>query len=382
MNKYELADALARELQGTADEKDRALINEWIKSDKANEQIYASILKDEGDVLEKLRRVDTESALVRLHRRAAYEKRKRWARVAVAAAVLVTAGFFLLQRTSPKDQGKLLAEQENTVRDILPASDKAVLVLANGIRVELKEKGDTAIAYGGMQFIQEDGKLSYAQREETGAPEIQELITPNAGKYRVVLADGTGVWLNAASKLRFPDRFADHERLVELDGEGYFEVSKDAKRPFIVKTSDNSQVQVLGTVFNVKGYDKEKIRTTLLEGSVKVSKGDHSKMIRPGEMAEINPGGIKTGKGDVEAATAWRHDQFMFHQMPIGEMMEELARWYNVKIIYEGGYNQQEENYNGEIGRSVTLDKLLAMLEQTGVARFRLKERTLYVRPY
>lgn len=377
---FELADAIVRQKQGLATAADTLLINEWLKADQHNAQLYEKIMKDEDQVLERLKRVDTESALVRLHQRSAKERRTQWIRVAVAAAILTVLGLFVIPRfiqfKSPENVP--IASEESGA--ILPAGDRAILLTGDGKRLELRENGDTTFAYGNLEISQKDGTLSYELRES--APVVQQqLITPNAGKYSMVLPDGSQVWLNAASTLRFPNRFTGDERVVELDGEGYFEVAKDAAHPFIVKTNSNSEVRVLGTVFNVKGYGGDRVRTTLLEGSVRINSKGQEALLKPGEVAEVGTNGIRTGKGDIPAATAWRHDKFMFHNMPVAEMMEELSRWYDVKIVYGDGYSQKEDLYNGEIGRSVTLDKLLDMLEQTGIGHFTLKERTLYIKP-
>ncbi|MBN8879838.1 MAG: FecR domain-containing protein [Sphingobacteriales bacterium] len=381
---YALADALVRSIQGMGDENDQALIQEWLAADKDHERIYAALMEHKGssDVLEKLKAVDTERALQRFHRRRVVEeKQRKWVRIAVAAAILAIAGLFIIPIVQPRKKvNGELAQQDVRSGDIAPASDKAVLVLAGGKKIALDERGDTAFAYGNLLISQQNGRLDLKERQ---ADEIvqQQLITPNAGKYSVVLSDGTTVWLNAASKLIFPNRFSDRARVVELEGEGYFAVKKDAGRPFTVIVNGGSRVEVLGTVFNIKSYDSNKVRTTLLEGSVKVSKDGQSKLLRPGEMADVKAGSIRTGKGDIPAATAWRNDKFMFHNMPIEEVLEELGRWYDVQLHYAADYRQQQELYNGEISRSVTFDKLLAMLELTGVGRFKLQGRTLYITP-
>ncbi|WP_199119900.1 FecR family protein [Pedobacter sp. ASV28] len=380
MKTLKLADALARKMQGIATEADDALINDWLNANQENRWVYERILNDEEGVLEELRQVDSHSALNRVHRRAAKARRRKRLLVAVAAAILMAVGIFVIPRTNHKEIPKSLA-QTDSIKEILPASDRAILITGDGSRLELKENGDTSFVYGDLQIVQEAGRLSY--RTDAGSAIVeQQLITPNAGKYNMVLPDGSRVWLNAASTLKFPNRFTGKERVVELDGEGFFEVSKDAQHPFMVLTNGGSKVEVLGTVFNVKGYGMEKISTTLLEGSVKVSSNGATAIIKPGQVADALATGIKVGMGDIAAATAWRKDKFIFHNMPIWEMMEELSRWYDVKIVYDESYKQQQELYNGEIGRSVTLEKLLAMLEQTGVAHFKLKERTLYIRPY
>lgn len=379
MKTFELADAIARKKQGIATASDEMLINEWLKGNELNAQLYERIMNDEEQVLEQLKRIDTESALIRLHQRAVRERRISWVRIAVAAAILTMLGLFAVPMYD-RFRNPVKETETAGVVDVLPASNKAILVAGDGKRLELGENGDTSFVYGNLEINQKDGLLRY-ELKEIGAVVQQELITPNAGKYSMALPDGSVVWLNAGSTLRFPNRFTGNERVVELDGEGYFEVAKDAAHPFIVRANANSEVRVLGTVFNVKGYGNDRIRTTLLEGSVRISGSGQTAELKPGEMADVGRLGIRTGKGDIAAATAWKNDKFIFHNMPIEEMMQELSRWYDVKIVYGEGYQQQEELYNGEIGRQVTLEKLMEMLEQTGVGHFRLKERTLYIRP-
>jgi transmembrane sensor len=379
---YELADALVRSIQGVSNEKDIALINKWREADVANEKTYAAIVKDGGKSLfEKLRGVDTPAALVRIHKRMDTIKRRRWFAVAAAAITLLFVGLIIQQRSVHKSEPVADMPQQLTPNNILPATNKAVLVLADGSRVVLNKSGDTAFTHGTAQIRQQDGTVRYEDQENVAVMQ-QELITPKAGTYSIVLADGTTVWLNAASSLKFPNRFAGNERVVELSGEGYFEVAKNAQKPFKIFINGGSQVEVLGTVFNVKGYEKERVRTTLLEGSVRVSTTSVSKVIAPGEMAMAGTNNIQTGAGDIAAATAWKNNQFVFHQMPVREVMDELARWYNIELVYAQDYKQQESNYNGEISRGVTLDKLLMLLEQTGVGKFDLKGRTLYISTY
>lgn len=379
INIDQLADALARQIQGTSRPEDEALIKQWLDEDERNRFLYQRIIHDDAGVLERLRHINTEQALVRLHRRAAGEKKRKWATVGIAASLLLLAGLLL---TYPRSQKNKSVDIQASMQpgDITPASNQAVLVLGNGQKIHLSTQNDTAFIAGSISLQQREGQLSY-EAAVSGEPRMQQLVTPMAGKFSVVLPDGTTVWLNAASELHFPERFAGSERKVSLSGEGYFEVAKDAAHPFTVSLEDGSKVQVLGTVFNVKAYGGKRIRATLLEGAVRVAKAAEVKVLKPGEMALIEGDGILTGTGDIAEATGWHENKFVFHQTEIAEVLAEMARWYDLTIAYDKHYKRQEERYTGEISRSVTLDRLLKMLAQTGVGEFELKERTLYVKP-
>ncbi len=302
-----------------------------------------------------------------------------WFRISAAAAVMlfvsITAFYFLHQRNdSITAQTKDTAQQ---IRDIPPGTNNAVLTLDNGTRIVLDSAADGTLAQqGNIKVLKMNGQIAY---DKTGnadlqaAPIYNTITTARGNQYMVVLADGTKVWLNAASSIRFPFYFTGNERRVEITGEAYFEVTKDATRPFRVAFSNQSgekgEIEVLGTHFNVNAYpDEEDIKTTLLEGSVKVSKGNEHVLIVPGEQASVsrNPSlGVKgiTLKKDVvlSQVVAWKDGFFVFNSSDIKMIMRQVARWYDVEVIFEG--NIPMEGFTGKVSRDVPLSKFLKMLE-------------------
>nr|WP_295866597.1 FecR family protein [uncultured Chitinophaga sp.] len=317
----------------------------------------------------------------------------RWWRYAAAAAVLVgifTAGwYFLSNRHQAADnipQADQLARQ-----DIAPGGNKAVLTLANGSTVVLDDAANGTIGQqGAVKVIKlNNGQLAYAGAGAAADGKIlyNTIATPRGGQYQVVLPDGSKVWLNAASSLRFPVSFREDSREVELSGEAYFEIagitaaSKNGgthKRPFRVKTGDMA-VEVLGTHFNIAGYsDEHAIRTTLTEGSVKLVKGSASTMIRPGDQGILdnNAAAFKVVPANVEEVLAWKNGYFLFDKADIQTVMRQIARWYDVEVAYEGTPTARE--FVGTISRQESLSKVLRLLELSHV-HFKVEGRKIIV---
>ncbi len=189
------------------------------------------------------------------------------------------------------------------------------------------------------------------------------------------------VWLNAGSALRYPTVFKGKERTVELKGEAYFDVAANANQPFKVKVQDGVDVLVLGTGFNISAYaDEPGSRTTLVEGAVLVRKGEDQQLLKPGQEALAADGAIRFNpQADIEMATAWKNGQFLFRDAPIGTVMKQLSRWYDVDVAYEEG--SVKEMFNGTIPRDVPLSKVLELLELTGLVHFTIKGNTVTVAP-
>ncbi|WP_433902738.1 FecR family protein [Sphingobacterium puteale] len=266
---------------------------------------------------------------------------------------------------------------------VVPGGNKAILTLANGQKVKLDEVGDGQLAVEGNNNIikSSDGQLRYEADFDDGkrikSVGINELSTPLGGQYHLILADGSKVWLNSGSSIKFPTSFNPKERKVEVVGEAYFEVSHHPKWPFIV-ISREQIVQVLGTHFNVSAYeDEDRMRTTLLDGSVKVSTVKGSKMLKPGQEAVVNGENLSVTNADTEEAIAWKEGYFRFNNENIVPVMRKLARWYNVEVTFQGKITQ--EAFNGKISRSKNLDQALKMLEKTGVIHFKTEGRRVIV---
>jgi hypothetical protein len=300
-----------------------------------------------------------------------------WFRISAAAAVMlfvsITAFYFLRQRNdSITAQTKDAAQQ---IRDIPPGTNNAVLTLDNGTRIVLDSAADGTLAQqGGIKVLKMNGQIAY---DKTGnanlqaAPIYNTITTARGNQYMVVLADGTKVWLNAASSIRFPFYFKGNERRVAITGEAYFEVAKDATRPFRVEFNNESgekgEIEVLGTHFNVNTYpDEEDIKTTLLEGSVKIKKGGNAEVLSPGQQARLTSDAI-TIKNDVvlSQVMAWKDGFFVFDNSDIKMIMRQVARWYDVEVIFEGSI--LSEGFTGKVSRNVSLSKFLKVLELNDV---------------
>nr|WP_262903047.1 FecR family protein [Sphingobacterium sp. GVS05A] len=227
-----------------------------------------------------------------------------------------------------------------------------------------------------------DGQLIYEVGKNAGAGSGNHILSTTKGEtYRIKLPDGTQVWLNAASALKYPMQFAHKgKREVELVGEAYFEVAKDPKHPFIVNTS-GQQIKVLGTHFNVNSYaDEPALRTTLLEGSVEVSSSNRKLKLLPGQQSSLNANGtLKLQQVDTAPIIAWTNHEFMFDEDDIESVMRKIARWYNVDVIYQG--KKTTEKFGGGISRFDNVKQVLNLLENTGAVHFRIEGKNLYVLP-
>lgn len=302
-------------------------------------------------------------------------------RVAVAAAFVLLAGaaYWLAARRQavPKPA---LAEQAFPA-SIAPGSKRAVLTLADGSVVTLDSTGKQVIRQGDIAIQQQNGQLLYTSQPADGTVHYNKLTTPRGGQFRVVLPDGTKVWLNSASMLRYPTAFAGRERVVELEGQGYFEVAANAQQPFKVKVH-GMEVRVLGTDFDIMAYrDEASINTTLLAGSVQVKEGSNEQILRPGQQAVMNNEDhqLTVRIADIKKVTAWKNGLFVFNNMALPAILREVARWYDVDIVYTT--SPGTELYGGGIGRNLQLADILALLEGNGYNHFRVEGRKVIVLP-
>ena len=267
--------------------------------------------------------------------------------------------------------------------DVAPGGNKAFLTLADGRKISLTDaaNGDIAEQAGLTISKTADGQLVYTAtgNGKEGAGLFNTIETPNGGKYQINLPDGTRVWLNAASSLRYPAKFSGNTRLVELTGEGYFEVAKNREMPFVVKTA-NQQVQVLGTHFNINSYkDEDEVKTTLVEGSVRVSPATEGKniVLKPGEQSQFNGKGMNVKMVDVETVLAWKQGDFIFDGDDLKSIMRKVARWYDVEVIYKGEFDNMK--FGGLISRSKNISSVLGIMEETGSVRFVIEGKRVTV---
>jgi ferric-dicitrate binding protein FerR (iron transport regulator) len=304
-------------------------------------------------------------------------------RVAAAAVLILFAcGGYLSIRSARKGDADIAASSAFR-NDIAPGSNRAVLTLASGKQIGLDSIGNGLLASQGNSSIikLDSGVLSYtrqrARKTKPGAVAYNTLTTPRGGQYQLVLPDGSKVWLNAASSIHFPTAFTGKERKVEITGEAYFEIAKNAAIPFTVKKG-NLEIQVLGTNFNVNTYDDEaSMKVTLVEGSVRVIQHatGHTQLLKPGQQVQIGKTGELTliRDPDISRVIAWKEGRFEFHGNIEG-IMRQIARWYNVDVEYRG--NVVKRAYAGAISRYENISKVLQMLQLTGTIHFEILKDT------
>ncbi len=305
----------------------------------------------------------------------------RWWAYAAAVALLAIT-FYQNYKAKPLQNG--LAQKIAFKNDIAPGSATAILTLSNGRTIVLNQtKNETVINQNNSIITKTiNGLIQYetlAGFDSNNSIEYNTVSTAKGGQYIVVLPDGTKVWLNAASSLKFPTAFIGSERKVELTGEGYFEVAKDKSKPFKVEFN-KQEVTVLGTHFDIMAYnDEEQTATTLLEGSVKISKGNVLKVLHPGEQAislnTQNTMSIQQGK--IDEVMAWKNGYFLFKDANIQLIMRQIARWYNVDVTYVG--NLQDKVYGGRVSKSKNISEILNNLELTGTIHFKIEGRRVTV---
>jgi ferric-dicitrate binding protein FerR (iron transport regulator) len=306
-----------------------------------------------------------------------------FARQLAAAVIIILLGagiYFLLNRHASKDNVAATAVKKEIQA---PSSSNAMLTLANGQKIMLDSASNGVLSVqGNRNVVLKDGQINYVGKESGNdfeQPLYNTLTVPRGSKIvSVVLSDGSKVWLNSESSLRYPISFAGPTRGVELTGEGYFEVAKNVSRPFIVSTGETS-VRVLGTSFNVNAYTNENsIRVTLVEGSVHVSKHLFSKILKPQQQAVINDDIQVHSSFDMEEVLAWKNGRFAFNGSDIQQVMHELARWYDLDVVYT---KEIKEKFHVEMTRNTNLSNVFKILEETGGVHFKIDGKKIMVMP-
>lgn len=354
----------------------KALINElWIESaetenpvfDKnSTEKIWAGL---SGSIHDNVSYLTVHAAITS---RRNVQLRNRW--VWAAAFITVITVTLMLFRKDKKQAIATASEAENHTPIIVnPGTEGAILTLADGSQVVLDSLQEGKITAPSGEVIRlYKGMLEYESKQTTEMLAHNTVSTPRGRQFKLRLPDGSLVWLNAASSIRYPVRFAGSNRLVEITGEVFFDVEQDAKRPFIV-TKDDLSVVVTGTTFNMNTYDDEKgKRITLVEGGVEVNKGTEKQVLQPGEQAVAGTRLTLHRNVDVNTVVAWKNGYFSFNNTYLQSLMRMIARWYDVEVEYEGAVPNMK--FGGEISRTTTLDDVLNILRESKV-RFRIEKK-------
>jgi len=367
-----LSKAEKEELLALVENSTSLLSDEIVKMITSEEEHALSVNEEKwNQVLDKILTADKPS---RSPRRILMNSLK-WAAAAVVFVVLSLTAYLSLQKK----------KEHVFTADVAPGKNKAILTLADGRKISLSDamKGDVVKEAGFSITKTDDGQLVYniAESENVNDNRLNTISTPSGGEWQIKLPDGSTVWLNAASSIEYALNIGTaKQRVVKLDGEAYFEVAKDAVHPFIVET-DKQAVEVLGTHFNINSYKDEKVtRTTLLEGSVRVShkNTNESEVLKPGEQSLVTISGMDVKEVDVDEAIAWKKGYFMFNNEKQESILRKVARWYNVEIEYANP-EAKDVMYYGTVSRFEKISKVLRKFEQTGEVRFDIKGNKVIV---
>lgn len=299
----------------------------------------------------------------------------RWLPPVAAAMLLLFAGTYYFLNQQAEAPQHAVVSQTLTEPDVPPGGNRAVLTLSDGSTLLLDEGNNGELAVQGNSRVVrlDSGKIVYQSAKGKDAATItyNTLTTPRGGQFQLSLPDGTQVWLNAASSIRYPTAFIGNGRRVAITGEVYFEVQR-AAQPFKVSTPNGAEVEVLGTHFNINAYADEKaINTTLLEGSVRVRSNDATLQLAPGQQARITNQLELVSDANLDQVMAWKNGAFYFDQVSLRDIMRQLSRWYDIEVQYEG--NVPDISFGGKMGRDVSLSKLLHFFKGSGV-HFRIEE--------
>lgn len=378
MMQHKDAESLIKKYQsGLCNPEEQAIVENWLTFGEARK----------FDLTEKELEADLKDLQDRLHHSISVKRINLWPRIAVAATILLSLsiGFYFYSKFKNTGDALLMA----THKDIPGGKNKAILTLANGSKISITDalNGELVKASGIIISKTSNGQIVYKVTNKTAALEgaaekYNTFETPKGGQYQIVLPDGTKVWLNALSSIKFSERFINApERRVELQGEAYFEVSKDKKHPFIVRTA-KQEIEVLGTHFNINSYaDEHKSVTTLLEGSVKVApvgmeRGKSgvvfhslSTVISPGQQASTAYHDVNVSVADMDLVMDWKNGDFIFKKESLAGIMRRVSRWYDVTVEYDGEIDQNQ-TFSGSVSRSKNISEVLKIMQSTGQLKF------------
>ena len=378
----EVSRLIVKYIQGCISPEEKVMLDKWLEESSENREIYHRV---QG----RVNREERQRIIRKLNKRAAWERVDRntkkyrhpilrrcmkYAATIVLPLFMVGVGFYLIR---DKEEIHPVAEMVK----ISPGVTKAELVLADGHKVVLgTETIDSLVSEEGVNIVKDGNGVSYLGNKEEGDLAYNIMRVPRGGEFKVRLQDGTLVYMNSETELKYPVRFVGKERRVYLSGEAYFEVQRDTTKPFIVVMNGN-EVRVLGTEFNVRSYEDEKCQfTTLVAGKVLLTTHDHRCIeLLPNEQGIVDPqGDIRKEQVDVALYTAWKDGNFVFRKQSLEHIMEIVERWYDLKVTFEDEWFKQF-SFSGNVERYDDFSKLAEMLEATGSVKFRIKNNEIYV---
>lgn len=383
---YRIARLIAKEIAGELSPEEKSELQQWQDEHPSGADLYARILDPDNKYARDrvIHSIDNDTSWEKVKGHiipSPTRKSRRLLWWSGAAAVIIV--FIAISMLAPRSEKTI--PTNTSVAEIQAGSSKAILITSEGKQISLSQQtsqqmldlGDGTVAINNGNSVEYKTKTDSINSKQN----IHTIQIPKGGEYELILPDGTHVWLNSDSKLTFPTQFATTKREVQLSGEAYFSVTKNAASPFIVKTSGDIEVKVLGTEFNVSAYpDESVVETTLCEGSVNVSDKKQNVTLTPSHQAvyERKSGSLTTRKVDVRLYTTWKEGLFVFENKPLEEIMTTLSRWYNINVFYA---NQSVKKYHftGDLERYGDFRKTLGMIEKSTSIQFKVNGNNIIV---
>ncbi len=374
---------IVKELHGELSGEERLTLEQWLDEREENKILFEKI-RNQRDSKQRIQLVK------KLHKNSAWQRvdsvtggKRSWITYCIryaAVVVFVISSIFFIIYLFPEKSSQIPLHSEVGIN---PGSIKAELILADGQHLPLDGKEGNSILSDedGVTIMKENARIRYESKDSDVKLVYHELRVPRGGEFPLVLEDGTEVYFNSETKFRYPVKFKESERRVFLEGEAYFKVKREADRPFIVEIGGN-RIEVLGTEFNARYYPEEnKQMTTLVSGKVKfISKDDRSLVLVPGEQAILTDDGVLSCETvDVTLYTAWKDGNFVFRKQRLEEVLNTLARWYDVNVFYED-VSRKEIEFTGNIQRFERFEEIIGLLQMAGDTDFEVRGKSIFVR--
>lgn len=386
---FRMAELSARHTRNGLTEDEKQELEQWIGRSDFNKKLFEDFIHEEkrGQALEQLQSYNLDSAW----EKAKGQLKKRpsirlWWQSAAAVLILAVGFTFFFWGNDKSGKQEAVSAQTEKAHDVPPGGTKAVLTLANGRQIVLDSNANGILAQQGNTRVinLSAGKLAYKSGKGNVGTNKQlqynTLTTPRGGQYQLALPDGSKVWLNAESSLKYPTEFSGRQRIVKLTGEAYFEVAENENMPFKVELN-GMEIKVLGTHFNVMAYENEKrITTTLLEGKVKVTEAGKSELLKPGQAASFDKASqrFSVTAANMEQAIAWKNGYFDFRDATLKTVMRQLSRWYDVEVHYQADIPVRR--FTGQAPRDLNLSDVMKILATSGI-HFSIENKQIIVKP-
>lgn len=368
---YIIAGLIYKYLRNDLTSGEKEILDEWMERSEENKREFEYICSN--TFLEQYRQQELQIDVTKAYKRFVSDRRKgrkirffkQWSRIAAILVVAIGCGWMVVRNTGSID----VVQQE-----IMPGSSCARLTLADGQIIKLNEEIQDSVLGDGVRVDRVGKSLEYTGKSVKEMVAFNTLEVPRKGEFKVILEDGTKVWLNSESVLRYPVIFSGSDRKVYLKGEAYFEVAPDLSHPFIVNVEE-AEIRVLGTAFNIHSYDDDpQIHTTLAHGCIRICRKGQEMMLKPGEQTVIHRSSDKMEKREVDITSyiSWKDGRFVFKKQRLEDIMKTLIRWYDVKVSFTDE-TLKEITFSGNLERYTTFDQIVSMLEMMQMASFKVE---------